>query len=197
MMLFSVARSPSRSLGLFTLAVIGVTGIFSPIAIADGIPGVTFGTETGADPAAPAAPDETSPATELPSLDLYTRAMLVGYAAEEQGDYQTALINFRRALAERPGDRYALGAIANVESYIAAQRRELAKQQRIATLRQRVDTAVAARDWACAAATVDELITLVPPNSLERSRLVTYRGELSSLLDARTDIERWSGVCPG
>jgi len=100
-------------------------------------------------------------------------------------------------LAERPGDSYALRAIANVESYIAAERRELARQQRLATLRQRVDTAVTVQDWACAAATVDEMITLVPPNSLDRSRLVTYRGELSSLLDARTNIEQWSSVCPG
>ena len=193
MMLFSTPRSPSRTLNLLTLALLALLGVSSPSAIADGIPGVTFGTETGADPTAPEADADAAE----PTPDPYTQAMQVGYAAEEQGDYQTALINFRRALAARPGDRYALRAIANVESYIAAQRRERAKQQRIATLRQRVDTAVAARDWACAAATVDELITLVPPNSLERSRLVTYRGELSSLLDARTDIERWSGVCPG
>lgn len=193
MMLFSTPRSPSRTLNLLTLALLALLGVSSPSAIADGIPGVTFGTETGADPTAPEADADAAE----PTPDPYTQAMQVGYAAEELGDYQTALINFRRALAARPGDRYALRAIANVESYIAAQRRERAKQQRIATLRQRVDTAVAARDWACAAATVDELITLVPPNSLERSRLVTYRGELSSLLDARTDIERWSGVCPG
>lgn len=195
MMLLFRPRSPHPALGLLTLAVLGLTGVCSPMAIADGIPGVTFGTETGAPPAAdPAAePSPAPPAEPNP----YTQAMLIGYAAEEQGDFQTALINFRRALAERPGDRYALRAIANVESYIAAQRREQAKQQRIASLRQRVDTAVAARDWACATATVDELITLVPPNSLERSRLVTYRGELSSLLDARSDIGQWSTVCPG
>lgn len=197
-MLSFAKLSNVRSLTLLTLALLGLGSFCSPRAIADGIPGVTFGTETGAPPPTTTPSEATTAVPEpLPALDLYTRVMLIGYAAEEQGDYQTALINFRRALAERPGDKYALRAIANVESYIAAERRELARQQRLATLRQRVDTAVAANDWACAAATVDEMITLVPPNSLERSRLVTYRGELSSLLDARTDIEQWSSVCPG
>ena len=193
-MLNSVPLLPHRSIRRLILTLLALASFGCPVAIADGIPGVTFGTETGADPAPPAAAD--APVTET-APNLYTQAMLVGYAAEEQGDYQTALINFRRALAERPGDSYALRAIANVESYIAAERRELARQQRLATLRQRIDTAVTVQDWACAAATVDEMITLVPPNSLDRSRLVTYRGELSSLLDARTNIEQWSSVCPG
>jgi len=193
-MLNSVPLLQHRSIRRFTLTFLALASFGSPVAIADGIPGVTFGTETGADPPPPAATD--TPITDT-AADRYTQAMLIGYAAEEQGDYQTALINFRRALSERPGDSYALRAIANVESYLAAERRELARQQRLATLRQRVDTAVTAQDWACAAATVDEMITLVPPNSLERSRLVTYRGELSSLLDARTNIEQWSSVCPG
>ncbi|NEQ43231.1 MAG: hypothetical protein F6K00_06585 [Leptolyngbya sp. SIOISBB] len=178
------------SLTLMALVLGGSVG--SPVAIADGIPGVTLGTETGADP----TPADDATVTDAAS-DRYTQAMLVGYAAAEQGDYQTALINFRRALAERPGDVYALRAIANVESYLAAERREIARQQRLAALQLQVEAAVAVNDWACAAATVDEMITLVPANSLERSRLVTYRGELSSLLDARSDIEQWSSVCPG
>lgn len=182
------------SLPLMALVLLGSVG--SSVAIADGIPGVTLGTETGADPAATDTPAVPPTAIET-APDFYTQAMLVGYAAEELGDYQTALINFRRALAERPGDAYALRAIANMESYLAAERRELARQQRLATLQQQVTGAVAVQDWACAAATVDEMITLVPPNSLERSRLVTYRGELSSLLDARSNIEQWSSVCPG
>lgn len=185
-------------LGLLTFGFWGAISFASPMAIADGIPGVTFGTETGAEPSDAEATPETAPTsiTEI-APDLYTQAMLVGYAAEEQGDYQTALINFRRALLERPNDRYALRAIANVESYIARERREQARLQRLATLRERVDASVTVRDWACAAATVDEMITLVPSNSLERSRLVTYRGELTSLMDARTDVEQWSSVCPG
>jgi len=157
-------------------------------AIADGIPGQTFGTETG---------EPTDPAAGGDAANSYTQAMLVGYAAAEQGDYQTALINFRRALEARPGDRYALDAIANMEAYIEQQRQAAARRQRIIDLQGRIDAATQARDWACAAASVDELITLVPPNSLDRSRLVAYRGELSALLDARADIENWSTVCPG
>jgi len=183
-----------QGLLLMAATALGTGGLLVEGAIADGIPGVTFGTETGA-PAGQPTPDED---TEADAADAaYTQAMLIGYAATEQEDYQTALINFRRALEARPGDRYALAAIANIESYIAQQRQEIARQQRLATLRQRVDTAVSAQDWACAAATVDEMITLVPQNSLERSRLVTYRGELSSLLDARENIDQWSTVCPG
>lgn len=52
----------------------------------------------------------------------YDRAMRIGYAAAQQRDYQTALINFRRALKERPRDRYALQAIQNVESFISRER---------------------------------------------------------------------------
>jgi tetratricopeptide (TPR) repeat protein len=191
----NVSAALGKGLLLVVTTAIGVSGLLGDAAIADGIPGVTLGTETGAPP----DQSTTAPAdTEAEAADTaYTQAMLIGYAATEQEDYQTALINFRRALAARPGDRYALAAIANIESYIAQQRREIARQQRLATLRQQVDVAVSAQDWACAAATVDEMITLVPQNSLERSRLVTYRGELSSLLDARENINQWSTVCPG
>lgn len=41
-----------------------------------------------------------------------------GYDATEAGDYQTALENFRRAYALRPGDYYANQAIRNVRTYI-------------------------------------------------------------------------------
>jgi Flp pilus assembly protein TadD len=44
--------------------------------------------------------------------------MRIGYAATQRGDYQTALINFRRALQARPNDSYATQAIRNVETYI-------------------------------------------------------------------------------
>ncbi|HEY9888261.1 MAG TPA: hypothetical protein V6D02_07650 [Candidatus Obscuribacterales bacterium] len=172
------------------LAIALLSGVVSSSAIADGIPGVTLGTETGE----PQPTEGTDPAAADAT---YTQAMLVGYAATEQGDYQTALINFRRALATRPGDRYALAAIANIESYLAQERQEQARIQRLTTLRALVETSVTVRDWACAAASIDEMITLVPPNSLENSRLVAYRGELSSLLDARADIAQWSTVCPG
>lgn len=48
----------------------------------------------------------------------YDRYMRIGYDATERGDYQTALINFRRALEERPQDDYAVQAIRNVQTYI-------------------------------------------------------------------------------
>lgn len=48
----------------------------------------------------------------------YERFMREGYALTERRDYQSALINFRRALQERPNDRYATEAINNVTGYI-------------------------------------------------------------------------------
>lgn len=52
----------------------------------------------------------------------YTRYMRIGYQAFQLGDYQTALINFRRALNERPGNSYATQAIANTEAQIRRNR---------------------------------------------------------------------------
>ena len=176
------------------IVAMNIGGFLSKMAIADGIPGVTLGTETGAPPEVASPTDGTAADN---ANEAYTQAMLIGYAATEQEDYQTALINFRRALAERPGDQYALAAIANMEAYIARQRQEIARLEQLAALRTQVEEAVDARDWACATASVDEMMQLVPANSLERSRLVTYRGELSSLLDAQEDIEQWSTICPG
>lgn len=48
----------------------------------------------------------------------YDRYMRIGYEATEKGNYQTALINFRRALEQRSDDPYALQAIRNVQTYI-------------------------------------------------------------------------------
>lgn len=48
----------------------------------------------------------------------FDRLMNIGYDATEQGDYQTALINFRRALEVRPQDYYATQAMRNVTTYI-------------------------------------------------------------------------------
>lgn len=169
----------------FCLLTVGST----PRVLADGMPGT-----------APAPNQETptpTPPPEPETPDAYTQAMIVGYAAAEQKDYQTALINFRRALAERPGDRYALAAIRNMETYIAQQQAEAAKRREIDRLQTVLAAAVDQRDWACAAATVDRLVMLVPPDSSERERLIGYRGELTGFLDARTDVDRWSTVCPG
>lgn len=52
----------------------------------------------------------------------YNSYMQQGYTATAKRDYGTALINFRRALKVRPGDRYAQKAIDNVSSYVAKKR---------------------------------------------------------------------------
>ncbi|NJN22021.1 MAG: hypothetical protein HC812_13630 [Leptolyngbya sp. RL_3_1] len=138
----------------------------------------------------------TAPPPQLEGYD-YTEAMLMGYSAAEVRDWHTALINFRRALAARPGDLYALAAIANMEAYIADERERAARRQRAIDLQGTLAEAVAIGDWACAAATVDELTTYFPANSLDRARLVTYRGEITGFIEARDRVENWSTVCPG
>lgn len=70
-------------------------------------------------PVATEAPSPAAPATR-PS-PIYDRYMRAAYAATEQRDYDTALLYFRRALDERPGDAYAEQAIANVERYRSTQ----------------------------------------------------------------------------
>lgn len=157
-------------------------------ALADGMPG---GTATSPSPTA--AEGEASEADD----EAYTRAMEIGYAAAEAGDFHTALINFRRALAARPGDRYAEAAIENMEAYIEQARRAEARRQRIVELQALIQEAVSFQDWACAAASLDELISLLPPDAPDRPRLVTYRGEIAGLIDARNGVNAWSSVCSG
>ncbi|MBE9140957.1 hypothetical protein IQ254_27790 [Nodosilinea sp. LEGE 07088] len=127
----------------------------------------------------------------------YRYAMLAGYSAAERKDYHTALINFRRALALRPGDRYATAAIRNMETYIAQERAEAAKVAEIAQRQALLARAVEASDWACAAASVDRLVVLIPPNSPDRARLVAYRGELTGFIQERANLDQWSTICPG
>lgn len=50
------------------------------------------------------------------SYDYYIR---VANSSYREGDYQTALINYRRALDERPGDNYARKAILATQRSIA------------------------------------------------------------------------------
>ena len=127
----------------------------------------------------------------------YTNAMLIGYAAAEQGDYNTALINFRRALSARPGDKYALDAIDNMETYIAQERAEAQKRAEIERLQDVLSRAVQSNDWACAATSVDRLVQLVPPNSVDRDRLIAYRGEIGGLIESRANLDQWSTICLG
>ncbi|MBD2260255.1 hypothetical protein H6G13_22025 [Pseudanabaena sp. FACHB-2040] len=162
---------------------------------ADGMPPGMAQPQT-APTSAPTAPPAPGAPARPAQPDAYTRAMLLGYAAAEQGDYQTALINFRRALAARPNDRYAQAAIRNMESFIVEQR-EAARRREIATLQARLTAAVGQTDWSCAAATVDQLTTYFPATSLERAQLVAYRGEITGFLEARSNVETWSTVCLG
>ena len=67
--------------------------------------------------ASPAVPAIAAPVIPNQSYD-YRESMLVGYAAFEQKDYQTALINFKRAAQTRPGDSYAVKAIQNTEAVL-------------------------------------------------------------------------------
>lgn len=193
---------PTRRLTIHRLQLLAGTllvgislGMVRP-AIADGIPGVVFGDETGTVPSrvpqsTRTQPSEGADAESRENLDrLYAQAMEAGYTAAATNRYQTALFYFEQALEFRPGDRAALTAIAEMNALIA-------RQTRILELRTQLSAAVGIRDWACAAKSVDELILFSPPTSLERARLVAYRGELSELLDARVDIENWSVICPG
>jgi TolA-binding protein len=49
----------------------------------------------------------------------YNTWMKIGYSAYNKKDYNTALINFKRALKLRPNDVYAKRAIQNTEKRLA------------------------------------------------------------------------------
>lgn len=135
---------------------------------------------------------QTEAQTESEPEDAYTQAMNLGYTYSNQFDYQTALINFRRALEERPDDVYAANAIANMEYYIE-RNRIAALQSEVDTLQARLNLAAQSKDWVCVVTTVDELIPY--SEGLERERLTGYRSQLTGVLESRTDVEFWSTVC--
>lgn len=62
--------------------------------------------------------DGNKPESKDAPKSAYDRHMRIGYSATDNQDYQTALINFRRALKTRPNDPYASQAIRNVRTYI-------------------------------------------------------------------------------
>ncbi len=66
--------------------------------------------------------NSTQLADQTPRETPYDRYMRLGYDETQKRDYQSALINFERALKERPNDYYASQAIRNVSSYIAAKK---------------------------------------------------------------------------
>lgn len=137
-------------------------------------------------------------ATPAPGLTTagmtFQQAMNVGYAASRQGDFDTALINFQRALMIRPGNPYASAAADNMAYYIQYDRASN-RQREIDQLQVQLTKSITQKDWICAATTIDQLTTYTQPNSLNRERLIGQRGEVSGLLDARTDYEHWSTVC--
>lgn len=124
----------------------------------------------------------------------FDQLMSIGYRASKQGDFNTALINFRRALAIRPGQPYAAAAADNMVYYIQYERMS-ERRRAISQLEARLAKAQAQKDWVCAATTIDQLTTYTQPDSLNRERLIGQRGEVSGLLDARIDSDRWSTVC--
>ncbi|MEG4306625.1 tetratricopeptide repeat protein [Microcoleus sp. D3_18a_C4] len=75
-------------------------------------------------PAAEPSPTYAAPVTEPNSARVaaqnsdFKQSMKLGYIYYGQGDYQTALINFNRALQLRPGDAYAVKAVDNTKSAI-------------------------------------------------------------------------------
>lgn len=136
-----------------------------------------------------------TPAAELTANGMsFQQAMRVGYAYSRQGDFNTALINFQRALIIRPGHPYAAAAADNMAYYIEHER-VTTRQRSINQLESRLAQAISQKDWVCAATTLDSLTTYTTPGSLNRERLVGRRGEVSGMLDARLDHERWSTVC--
>ena len=124
----------------------------------------------------------------------FEQLMSIGYRASKQGDFNTALINFRRALAMRPGQPYAAAAADNMAYYIRYERMS-ERRRAISQLESRLVRAQTQKDWVCAATTLDQLTAYTQPDSLNRERLIGQRGEVSGLLDARIDSDRWSTVC--
>ena len=62
-------------------------------------------------------PEPTSGTVGAQQYD-FTKLMKLGYTYYGQGEYQTALINFNRALQARPGNAYAVKAVDNTKRAI-------------------------------------------------------------------------------
>jgi len=160
------------------------------------LPGVITGAVSHAAPLAQPIAKSTaqSTASSAHAQLSFDQLMNIGYAASRQGDFNTALINFRRALVLRPNQPYAVAAADNMTYYIE-HARIAARQQAIDQLESRLLRATAASDWVCAATTLDQLTMYTEPNSLNRERLIGQRGEISGMLDARLNYSAWSTVC--
>ncbi|NER33121.1 MAG: hypothetical protein F6J93_03420 [Oscillatoria sp. SIO1A7] len=73
------------------------------------------------DPPLGILPVPAPPSFETQRTFDFDLAMAVGDAAFEKKDYQTALINFRRALKASPDNNYAIAAVSKTESIIKSQ----------------------------------------------------------------------------
>ncbi len=128
---------------------------------------------------------------KAPFVPQYRKSMQLGYLATKLGDYQTALINFKRALAERPRDPYARKAVQNTQAYIAVQRRQSQAEALTPTLKLAMD----ARDWSCAVQIVDRMIALNPKGSQREAQLIAYRSQLAGAMNSPGGTSASSGVC--
>ncbi|MEP0869249.1 ARC6/PARC6 family protein [Trichocoleus desertorum AS-A10] len=84
-----------------------------PAAVSRNAASTATSTSASATPANAASPA---------SQNEYERYMQAGYAATKKGDYPSALLNFKRAVDERPNDTYAQKAVQNVEGYLTRSR---------------------------------------------------------------------------
>ena len=69
-------------------------------------------------PVEPSQPPEPEPEPESELKLTYKEYMDIGYSSYRKQDYNTALINFRRALVKRPDDELALEAANKTETKI-------------------------------------------------------------------------------
>jgi hypothetical protein len=89
----------------------------------------------------------------------YNQFMLQGYAATAKRSYPLALSWFQKALKERPGDKYAIAAIRNVEGYVKRDRN--ARLVFVAVGKPGNRTSAASRSGSCTQGT-PSLLSLVP-----------------------------------
>ena len=71
---------------------------------------------------------KNAPSAKKVAETKYERYMRMGYDATNNRNYQTALINFKRALKERPGDFYASQALRNVQTYTTNSGRQITRK---------------------------------------------------------------------
>jgi tetratricopeptide (TPR) repeat protein len=149
--------------------------------------------------AAPTAATQQAQQQQRAKAASYRRYMQLGYAANKQRDYQTAQSSFQAALQIRPGDPYATKALRNVRGFVRRneliQAANVARQKRADALGQTLQQATAGQDWQCAVAVIDNLIPLLPANSLKRAELLAYRSRLQGLIGAEANLTRWSTIC--